>query len=50
MLYWFKEFTILVCIVSDVLVVNLESYLTVLVNNTDVVSGSTIIGLTEATL
>ena len=36
--------------VSDVLVVALESYLTLLVNNIDVVSGSTISGVTEATL
>ena len=36
--------------VSDVLVVALESYLTLLVNKIDVVSGSTISGTTEATL
>ena len=34
--------------VSDVLVVELESYLTLLVNKIDVVSGSTISGVTEA--
>ena len=37
-------------IVSDVLVVAFESNLTWLVNKTDVVSGSTISGVTEATL
>ena len=37
-------------IVSDVLIVALESNLTWLVNKTDVVSGSTISGVTEATL